>query len=64
MIITADDLMPGQEFFAKNQGRGIAPIAVKVKVHWVGPNAVHYKLIGSEEIKETAIERFLEIINF
>ena len=63
MAITTDDLHPGLELYARNQGRCISPIAVKVIIHWVGPNAVHYKLKDDNEIKETTIERFLEIVN-
>lgn len=69
MFTKAEDLAPGQVYTAANQGMNITPHAITVRVHWVAPDRVHYQTapIRSEkfdpEIKETSIERFLEIIN-
>lgn len=61
--LTADDLHPGLTLMVGNQGRCITPQTVKVIVHWVGPDAVHYRIEGTAQLAETTIERFLDIAN-
>lgn len=69
MPVLIEDLAPGQVYTVRNQGTQLTPRSLAVRVHWVGPDRVHYQLardLNSEftpEIKETPIERFLEIVN-
>lgn len=63
MAVTYDDLEPGLELNVKNQGTCITPIEIKVTIQWVCPIAVYYTVEGDSKIKETTIERFLEIVN-
>lgn len=70
-MIKVDDLQPGQVYTVHNQGTNITPISLKVTIHWVGPDAVHYVMgdktkieeTSIERIKETSVERFLDILN-
>lgn len=62
-MVTIDDLQQGQVYTARNQGTSITPTSLKVTIHWVGPNSVHYLIEGSPEISETSVERFLSIVN-
>jgi hypothetical protein len=66
MPVTSDDLRPGARFSVKD-GTAITPQLVDVEVRWVDRDAglVHYHKdhTPSNEIRETGIERFLEIVN-
>lgn len=52
----------GQTYIAKNQGRAITPRNVKVTVVWIEDGHVQYRLEGETQIKQTPMDRFLEII--
>lgn len=52
----------GQTYTAKNQGMAITPAEVKVTVVWIENDSVHYRREGETLVKQTPIDRFLEII--
>ncbi len=63
MTYTADDLIPGAVFDARNQGTCITPQTVKVTVRHVGADTVWYTGAFASTWYDTPIERFLSIIN-
>ena len=62
-MITADDMKPGQEHSIGNQGKCITPQTKTFTIHWVGPNTVHYFEKGDPQLRDTSLDRFLEILN-
>ncbi len=52
----------GRTYIAKNQGRAITPRELKVTVVSIENGHVHYRLEGQTEVKQTPMDRFLEII--
>jgi hypothetical protein len=63
MKYTVDTIPFGKPFTVHNQGTNITPCDITVTVFWIGPDRVHYIIHGGNGVKETSIERFLEIIN-
>lgn len=62
-MITADDLRPGQVYKVGNQGMTITPQTVEVKIHWVGPDTVHYTKDGSQCLRNAPLDHFVKILN-
>lgn len=56
------DLKVGRTYSAKNQGRAITPRSIEVTVIWLDGDHVHYRISGEQEVKQTPISRFLEIV--
>lgn len=53
----------GKTYTAKNQGRSITPQVEFVTVVWIENDNVHYRLNFSHLVKQTPLDRFLEIID-
>lgn len=53
----------GQVLTVGNQGATITPQTIEVTIHWVGPDAVHYYVKGDPKLRETSLDRFLDIVN-
>lgn len=51
----------GVTIMVGNQGTGITPQCIEVRIHWVGPNTVHYLVKGDPKMRETSLDRFLDI---
>lgn len=53
----------GKTYEVSNQGNLITPKTNLVEVVWVEDGHVHYRIVGTTEIKQTPNDRFLEIIS-
>lgn len=64
MKIEANDLFPGAEIIYRQESNTISRTAydVTVTVIWVENGHVHYRE-DNDPVKQTSIERFLEIVN-
>ena len=61
-MITIDDLKPGASFQVED-GMTITPSIVTVHVNWIDSQSVYYTKPPLRSIRQTSIERFLEIVN-
>ncbi len=52
----------GGVYAARNQGPAITGQTIQVTVVWIENGHVHYRLTGQSEIKQTPVNRFLEIV--
>lgn len=52
----------GKTYTAYRQGTAITPATKQVKVVWIEGDSVHYRLEGSDVVKQTPLDRFIEII--
>jgi hypothetical protein len=55
-------ILPGKTYTARNQGTAITPHSKLVHVAWVSDRDVHYYLCGEAGIKQTPLQRFIEIV--
>ncbi|MBX5130771.1 hypothetical protein HJB53_30235 [Rhizobium lentis] len=52
----------GRTYTARYQGKTITPQFIEVTVVWVENGHVHYRRAGETEVRQTPIERFVEIV--
>jgi hypothetical protein len=57
------DVVVGNVYIAKSQGKMITPITRYVEVIWDDGENIHYRLDGEDLVKQTSKIRFLEILN-
>lgn len=57
-----ESLVIGQTYRALNQGVAITPQSFDVTIVWLDGKNVHYRRDGGTEVRQTPVERFLEII--
>ncbi|WP_320196240.1 hypothetical protein RMR10_004565 [Agrobacterium rosae] len=52
----------GKTYIARNQGHSITPRTVEATVVWIDGDNVHYRLEGETAVKQTTVDRFMEIV--